>query len=334
MYSLDNICFAENKLSSLVDRFTKRGGKYLFVDEVHKYPNWAVELKNFYDDYPELKIVFTGSSLLEILNSRADLSRRAVIYNMQGLSFREYINLYKGLNLRTFTLQDILDNHLNLAQEISQQIRPFEHFGGYLQHGYYPFYFEHTELYYQRIEEVINMILEIELPLLRQVEIAYTPKLKQLLQIISQSVPFIPNVTKISERIGINRTTLLSYLHYLKEAHLTINLYKSTQGISKLQKPDKIFLENTNLIYTLSPQTINWGNLRETFIANQLDYNHNIEFSNESDFLIDGQYTLEVGGKGKSNKQIKQVSRAFIAADDIEYGIDNKIPIWLFGFLY
>lgn len=332
--SLDNIWFTENKLSSLVDTFTKKGGKYLFVDEVHKYPNWAIELKNFYDDYPALKIVFTGSSLLEILNSRADLSRRAVTYHMQGLSFREYINLSKGYNFGVFSLPDILNNHLSIAQSILQQIRPFEHFDGYLKHGYYPFYFEYPALYNQRLEEVLNMIVEIELPLLRQVEIAYTSKIKQLLQIISQSVPFIPNVTKISERIGINRATMLTYLHYLQEAHLTINLYKSIKGISKLQKPDKIFLENTNLMHTLSPNTANKGNLRETFIANQIGYNHQIEFSDEGDFLVDGQYTIEIGGRRKTGKQIRQVEKAFIVSDDIEYGIDNKIPIWLFGFLY
>lgn len=332
--SLDNIWFANHTLSSLVDQFVKQGGKFLFLDEVHKYPNWSQELKNIYDDYPELKIVFTASSLLEILNARADLSRRAIVYTMQGLSYREYLNLKLGLQLPSYSLDTILEDHLAISRHINTHIKPLEHFSNYLQQGYYPFFQEVPELYFQRIEEVINLILEIELPLLRKVEIGYVSKLKQLLQIISESVPFVPNVTKLSERIGINRNTFVSYLYFLEEAHITRNLYKDAKGITQLQKPNKIFLENTNFQYALSPSQANIGNIRETFFLNQLSVAHTLEFIDETDFLVNHKYKFEIGGKSKSKHQIKNQEQAFLVVDDVEYGMGNTIPLWLFGFLY
>lgn len=332
--SLDNIWFAENTLSDLTDQFVKRGGKFLFIDEVHKYPNWSQEIKNIYDDYPELKVVFTGSSLLEILNARADLSRRAVVYTMQGLSYREYLNLTLGLSLPEVNLQQVLENHTAIAREVNTKVKPLEHFSTYLKSGYYPFFQEIPELYFNRLEEVINLILEIELPLLRKVDVAYVSKLKQLLQIISQSVPFIPNVSKLSERIGVNRNTFISYIYFLQEANITRNLYKDAKGITQMQKPDKIYLENTNLQYAFSPVNANTGNLRETFFINQLGYKHTVEYSPESDFLIDHTFTFEVGGKTKTDRQIKNTENSFIVSDDLEYGTGNKIPLWMFGFLY
>ena len=332
--SLDNIWFSENKLVDLVDLFVKKGGKYLFVDEVHKYPKWSVELKNIYDDYPELKVVFTGSSLLEILNARADLSRRAVVYTMQGLSFREYLNMELGTGFTSYTLPELLEHHDFISQEIVSQIKPLQHFTTYLQTGYYPFFKEQTDLYTSRLEEVINMILDVELPLLRKVDVSYVLKLKQLLLVISESAPFIPNITKLSERIGLNRQTLLTYLYYLNEAHLTYSIYKDAHGISMLQKPDKLYLENTNLMYTLKGENMDIGNARETFFVNQLRNKHLVEFSVPSDFLVDRKYTFEIGGRGKGKQQIQNLPDAYIAADNIEYGFHNKIPLWLFGFLY
>lgn len=332
--SLDNIWFAENKLTDLTDDFVKKGGKYLFLDEVHKYPNWAQELKNIYDDYPQLKIVFTGSSLLEILNARADLSRRAVIYNMQGLSYREYLNLMLKIDLPTLSLKQILSDHVTIAQELNTKIKPLQYFDSYLTNGYYPFFQETPGLYFQRLEEVINLILEIELPLLRKVDIAYVNKLKQLLQIIAQSAPFMPNISKLSERIRINRNTLITYLYFLQEAHIIKNLYKDAKGITQLQKPDKIFLENTNLQYAFAPDNANFGNIRETFFVNQVAYNHLAEYTKQGDIKIDRLSTFEIGGAKKSNKQIENVENSYIAADAIEYGSANKIPLWLFGFLY
>lgn len=332
--SLDNIWFSANTLSDLTDRFVKSGGKYLFLDEVHKYPGWAQELKNIYDDYPALKVVFTGSSLLEILNARADLSRRAVVYHMQGFSFREYLAIETGITFEQLSLQQILENHLNEATAINAKIKPFQYFNNYLKQGYYPFYKEEADLYQMRLGEVINMMLEIELPLLRGVELAYIHKIKQLLVIIAESVPFIPNVSKLSEKIGINRATLLTYLHYLEEIGLTRNLFKESQGISRLQKPSKIFLENTNLIALLASGNANVGNVRETFFANQLGYRHQVNFSEKSDFLIDNKYTFEIGGKNKTSKQLQDLTNAFIVSDDIEYGFQYKIPLWIFGFMY
>lgn len=332
--SLDNIWFAQNSLSKLTDSFVKNGGKFLFLDEVHKYPNWSQELKNIYDDYPTLKIVFTGSSLLEILNARADLSRRAVIYSMQGLSYREFLNLKLNLNLPSFTLNELLENHLTIARTLNKKIKPLQYFTEYLKSGYYPFFQEIPELYYQRLEEVVNLILEIELPLLRKVDVAYVPKLKQLLQIISESVPFIPNVSKLSERIGVNRNTFITYLYFLQEAHIIRNLYRDAKGITQLQKPDKIFLENTNFQYAFSPLNTNIGNLRETFFANQLSQLHLIEYTQNGDFIIDRKYTFEIGGKNKTTKQIKKIKKSYVVADDLEYGNNNSIPLWLFGFLY
>jgi predicted AAA+ superfamily ATPase len=237
--SLDNIWFGKNSLVQLADDFVKEGGKYLFLDEVHKYPNWAQELKNIYDDYPDLKIVFTGSSMLEIINARADLSRRAVVYKLQGLSYRAYLNLHHEIDLPSYSLDDILANHLEIAQDLNNQFKPLQYFKEYLQFGYYPFSNEGKELYYQRIEEVLNLIIEIELPLLRKVDIALSCKIKQLLQIIAESVPFMPNVSKLSERIVINRNTLVSYLFFLEEANI-INNQKSSNNLDNSDIDEKI----------------------------------------------------------------------------------------------
>jgi predicted AAA+ superfamily ATPase len=312
----------------------KRGGTYLFLDEVHKYPNWSQELKNAYDDYSGLKIVFTGSSLLEILNSRADLSRRAVVYEMQGLSFREYLNMSLAEKFPAFSLQDILAYQRDISTEILQKIKPLQYFNSYLERGYYPFSFEMKELYYNQLEEVINLILEIELPLLRSVDIAYIPRLKRLLLAIAESAPFTPNIQKLSEHIGINRATLTAYLYYLQESHLTKHLCRNSIGMNKLQKPEKIFLENTNLSCLLASNDTNVGNMRETFFFNQVAYRYQVEYPEKGDFLVDKKYTFEIGGKSKNSKQIYSLKDAYIAADNIEYGYDNKIPLWLFGMLY
>lgn len=332
--SLDSVAFTNRNLVDLADQFVKKGGRYLFLDEVHKYANWAQELKNIYDDYPELKVVFTGSSLLEILNARADLSRRAIVYSMQGLSFREYLSLETGRPFERLSLEQLLENHLSVARLINAEIRPFQYFENYLQHGYYPFYKEQPENYAQRLEEIVNMMLEIELPLLRGVDLGYIHKVKQLLAIISESVPFIPNVSNLSAKMGINRATLMNYLHYLAETGLTINLHKEAKGNSLLQKPSKIYLENTNLMYILSTSHVNSGTARETFFANQLGNKHRLSYHETADFFVDATYSFEIGGKDKSGKQIQHLENAFIVSDDIEYGYQNKIPLWLFGFLY
>lgn len=332
--SLDDIWFNNNKLLDLTSEFVQKGGKFLFLDEVHKYEGWKQELKNIYDLYPFLNIVFTGSSLLEIIDSGADLSRRAVIYNLQGFSFREYLSVETGKTFEKLSLNQILKNHLAESALINKQVKPFQYFESYLKQGYYPYYQEQQDLYELRVGQVINMIMEIELPLLRNIEIGYVNKLKQLLMIIAESVPFMPNVSKLSERIGINRATLLSYLFYLEEIELTRNLFRNAKGISKLQKPAKIYLNNTNLIFVLANQNANPANRRETFFANQVGYAHNLLYTEQGDFLINEEITIEIGEKNKTNKQIKDKKETYIAADNIEYGFGDKIPLWLFGFLY
>lgn len=332
--SVDNIWFSEHRLYDMATEFAKRGGKYLFLDEVHKYPNWSQELKNIYDDLPELHVVFTGSSLLEILNAKSDLSRRAIVYEMQGFSFREYLNRNLHLSLPAFKFEEVLSNHLALSQQIVSQVKVLKYFMEYLKNGYYPFYNELPSLYQTRINEVINLIIEIEIPQLRGVDPAYVYKIKQLLYVISESAPFIPNITKLSERIGITRNSLLVYLNALHESRLTFSAQKPGNGMNILQKPDKVYLENPNLMYALADKQTDIRNVRETFFANQLRKNHQVNLSEASDFLIDGKYTFEVGGKDKGKKQIASLENAYIVADDIEYGMGNKIPLWLFGFLY
>lgn len=332
--SLDNLWFSEHSLLSLVDFFVKRGGKYLFLDEVHKYPKWSQALKNIYDDHKELKVVFTGSSLLEILNARADLSRRAIVYDLQGLSYREFLNITQKTDFEEVSFDDILKSHKEISDEILSKVKPLQFFDDYLKYGYYPFFTEGLAKFPYRLEEVVNLILEVELPLLRNIEPAYVPKIKQLLQIISESVPFIPNIDKLSNRIGIHRNTLLSYLYYLQETCLTNQLHKDISGVNKLQKPDKIYLENTNLAYVLAENNTETGNMRETFFLNQLSHNHTVEFPNNGDFWVDKKYLFEIGGKNKTGKQLKDSPNSFIVSDNIEYGFDNKIPLWQFGMLY
>ena len=332
--SVDNIWFSDHKLYDFASDFAKKGGRYLFLDEVHKYPNWSQELKNIYDDFPELNIVFTGSSLLEIINAKADLSRRVVVYEMQGFSFREYLNMTLKLNLQSYSLYEILENHIMIAQNVLKEVKVLKYFEHYLKYGYYPYYNELPDLYYSRVNEVVNLIIETEIPLLRSVDIAYTRKIKQLLLIISESAPFVPNISKLSERIGITRIALLSYLNALNESRLIIAAHKSSGGISVLQKPDKIYLENPNLMYALSDFNVNIGNVRETFFANQLQYKYKINVSEHSDFYVDDQYTFEIGGKNKGKKQVNNLLDSYIVSDDIEYGFNKKIPLWLFGFLY
>lgn len=332
--SLDNLYFNNNNLLALIDQFVKRGGNHLFIDEVHRYPNWSQELKNAYDDYPELRIVFTGSSMLEILNARADLSRRAIVYTMGGLSFREYLSIKNIHTFQPYSLDEILKNHQEYAVQISKEIRPLQWFQGYLEGGYYPYFIESESLYRTKVEEVVRMMLEIELPALRGLENQYILKIKQLLMVLAESVPFTPNVSKLAERIGINRNTLIAYLKNLQDVGLTMHLFSESTGITRLQKPEKIYLENTNLMYALNPKQVNLGSIRETFWMNQLSQLHNVTLPQNGDFLIDNQYTFEIGGKNKSSKQIQGINDAYVVKDDIEIGSAGVIPLWLFGFLY
>ena len=332
--SLDDLYFSENKLTDFVADFVAKGGEHLFVDEVHKYKTWSVELKNIYDAYSKLKVVFTGSSLLEMLNSRSDLSRRALVYNLQGMSFREFLNFYHKTDFKPVTLEGIIKNHIETALIITGKTKVLKHFTNYFRVGYFPFYNNDEILYYKRLQEIINMIIEIELPLLRNTDISIIGKIKQLLYVMSLSVPFKPNISALANKIKVTRKTLLEYLHYLSDANVLKELHKDSFVISLLQKPEKIFFENTNFLYAIKNTEPNIGNIRETFFYNQVSQNHKVNYSEIGDFLIDDKYIFEIGGKQKTKKQILKIDNAYIASDNTELGYENKIPLWLFGFLY
>ena len=333
--SLDSAYFTQHSLSELAELFYQRGGKHLFLDEVHKYPSWSREIKNIYDEYPDLKIVFSGSSLLKILNAEADLSRRCISYDMQGLSYREYLLFYHQIDIPPYSLDEILFESDRVCMEVNEKCRPLAYFQEYLQNGDYPFYMEGGGDYYTRIENVVNMILEIELPQQCGVDVGNIRKVKSLLAILSSEVPLMVDITKLSALAEMSRTTLLTYLQYLNRAKLIHLLYSDLFSLKKLQKPDKIYMENTNLLYALSLKEVNKGTLREVFMVNQLSYCHRIEYCTRSaDYTVDGKYVIEVGGKNKDGRQIARENNAFIAADDTEYAFGNKIPLWAFGFLY
>jgi hypothetical protein len=332
--SLDNFWFAENRLYDLADNFFKRGGELLVLDEVHRYPNWAVEIKNIYDDFSSLKIIFTGSSLLQLEKARGDLSRRAVMYQMPGLSFREYINFQTGNSFGAYTLEEILNNHIEISISIIDKIKPLELLPAYLNNGYYPFYLENSASFHQKLNEAILTVLEVDIPQFESIQTSNIILLKRLLQVIASSVPFKPNMQAVSQRTGISLNTLKNYLQYLSNAKIITLLYTSSKGLNSLGKPEKIYLQNTNLIFNLGENTQNTGNLRETFFMLNLSEKNQVESSETADFLIDGKYTFEVGGKNKGQKQIKNTPDSFIVKDDIVIGNDNIIPLWLFGFLY
>ncbi len=333
--SLDDIYFQANTLVDLADEFYINGGKYLYLDEVHKYDNWSLEIKNIYDNYNDLNVVFTSSSILEIYKGDADLSRRLVSYELKGLSFREYLTLEQNNELGSYTLNEILTNHIEIATSITEQLKVLPLFKEYIKTGYYPFYKEGMTSYYQKLNNIINLILETDIPSVYKTEYQTIHKLKKLLYVIATSVPFQPNITKLSEKIDTtSRSSTLQYLDYLEKASLISNLKTSAKGSNYLVKPDKIYLENTNLIYAIGQSIKEEGNLRETFFFNQLSNSNKVNTSKESDFLVNDTFTFEVGGKNKTDKQIKGVSDSFVVSDNIEVGFNKKIPLWLFGFLY
>ena len=333
--TLDDIYFTEHKLVDVVATFNATGGKLLLLDEVHKYPDWAREIKNCYDFYPELKIIFTGSSIMDILRQNADLSRRAIQYQLPGLSFREFLYFSGIVQLQAVSFEDILTKHLQLSGDIASVVKPLAHFADYLRYGYYPFFNENLNTYSIRLEQMVKVVIENDLQFVEGFDPHNTRKIYQLLYILSANVPFKPNISKLSEKIGITRNTLLQYIHYLEKAKLINTLETAGKSFSILQKPDKIFLENTNLNYTLSPGNADKGSIREAFFLNQVkNAKYTVHLPAAGDFLINGQYTIEVGGKDKTFKQTNNISQSYIAADDIETGFGNKIPLWLFGMMY
>ncbi|NOZ46941.1 MAG: ATP-binding protein [Chlorobi bacterium] len=331
--SLDDIYFANNTLSGLVEEFTVNGGTHLFIDEIHRYISWSKELKNINDFYPELKIVATGSSALEIKKGEADLSRRASVYHLHEMSFREYLSLIHRKKIRKTELDEIITNHETLAIEINKEIKTIPVFKEYLQQGAYPFVRIKDIQFYDKLNSVINIIIDNDIPAIENITYETGIKLKKLLYLISSSVPFKPNISELSTKVKTSRDMLLKYIYLLSGAGI-INLLSQT-GISSsvFRKPDKIYLNNTTLMYALQNNP-NIGTLRETFFLNQLKAKHLVAYPKTGDFLVNNKYLFEVGGKNKTQKQIAGIKNSFIVADNIEYGFGNKIPLWLFGFLY
>jgi len=331
--SLDHLYFLENTLYDLVSDFYKKGGLFIAVDEVHKYPNWAIEIKNIYDDMPRLRLVFTSSSLLHIQQAKADLSRRVVVYSMPGLSFREFIQFETQIKLDSYSLKDIVENPTAISMAVAQKVKPLHYFDDYVNYGYYPFYMENKKSFHQKLSEVILTVLEVDIPQYASIPVSNSVLLKKLLAVISNSVPFKPNMNVISERTGISLNTMKNYLKLLNDAQLLQLLYVEDKGINSLGKPEKIFLNNPNLMYNLGIDA-DRGNIRETFFLNQVQFKHSVFASPTVDFKVDGIYEFELGGRSKKQKQIAALKNAFIVKDNIEIGSDLNIPLWLFGFLY
>ena len=323
----EDFYFASHRLTDLADNFAKLGGKYLFIDEIHKYKDWARELKLIYDYHAELHVVFTGSSVLDIAKGAFDLSRRALMYEMQGLSYREYLELFHGIRFPLCTLGQLLEQEV----AVPNGFLPLKHFADYLQRGYYPFADDNINQY---VQQVINATIETDIPQYADLSVSTARKLKRLLAIIAQSAPFKPNMSQIGGQLEVSRNNVADLCAYLEKAGLIGQLRTSTNGIQGLGKVDKIYLDNTTLIYTLGYQNVEIGTVRETFFFNQTRSLLPVTASPISDFLIDGKYTFEVGGKKKKQRQLQDIEHGYVVKDDIETGYGNIIPLWMFGMLY
>jgi len=332
--ALDDLFFTGNTLYGLAEKFNLIGGNLLLLDEVHKYPNWSQELKLIYDDMPNLHVIFTSSSILNIYKGESDLSRRAVNYKLVELSFREFLLFREKIELPVVSFQDIITNHEEICIELLRKFKPFKHLLHYTQVGSYPYYDNNIEEYHQKLLNTVNLILEIDLQGLSSLDYAAIAKIKRLLYIIASNVPFIPNVTKLSGRIGINRNLTVHTLQLLGRAELIHTLVKHSKSVGALTKPDKIWMHNTNLNHAISANTVNIGTIRETFVIQHLRKNHRLALPDHGDLMVDGIHTLEIGGKNKTNHQIKDIPDSYVVKDDIEIGALNTIPMWLFGLLY
>lgn len=301
---------------------------------MHKYPNWSQELKNIYDTLPQLKVVFTSSSILQILKGNHDLSRRVVIYELPGLSFREFLQIETKKKFPIYSVEDIVKNHETITKEILKKIKPFEFWDAYIRFGFYPFYRESTFAYHQRLMNVINLTLESDLVICKEIDPRYIFKLKRLLHMVAIAVPYTPNVSKLAGDLKVSRPTMNNFFDYLEDGRLVKLLRRDDKAFNVLSKPEKVYLHNTNLMYAIDKTKVNAGNLRETFFFNQVGYKSKISFSDVGDFFVDGIYKFEIGGINKTKYQIKNHKNAYAISDDTEYGVGNKIPLWLFGFVY
>jgi predicted AAA+ superfamily ATPase len=331
-FSVDSIATSNMKLFEIAESFSNIGGKILVIDEIHKYKDFEIELKEIYD-FLDIQVIFSGSSAIVLEHKKADLSRRAMIYRLKGLSFREFLELKLGRNFASYNLEEILRHHRTISEEITKTIKPLEHFKEYLRIGYYPFYFESQANYCIKLEETINAVIESDLPIIFNIEPSNIHKLKQLTAYICAAKPYALNITALSQKIGINRKTLYQYIHYLTLGNIFSRLEAKGKGDNIFSKPAKLYLNNPNLNYCYCQEN-EIGSIREEFFFNMLYLEHKLLYPKQGDFLVDETYVFEIGGKNKSFNQIKDIQNAFIAADDIEIGFGNKIPLWLFGFLY
>ena len=333
--SLDHIWFSDHTLSELVEYLYTHGVTHVFLDEVHRYPTWIREIKNIYDAYPRLHIVFTGSSLLEIDNAEADLSRRLRIYTLPGLSFREYLAINKIAQLPALSLEDLLAHHIQTASSITSKLKVLPHFEKYLQQGYYPFFLETTnmESYFERLQQVVTTVIENDIPAVEDIEYETLRKAKRLLMTLAKMVLFTPNMTTLCEILSTTRNQLIRLLSLLERSALIRQLTAETKNLKAMGKPDKILFNNPNLMYALN-RPADTGTVRESFFSAMLFVNHGISYPKQGDLLVDGQFLFEVGGKSKGFSQISDLPDSYVAADEIEIGFGNKIPLWLFGLLY
>jgi predicted AAA+ superfamily ATPase len=320
----DDFYFSSNKLFDLAEEFSIYGGKHFFIDEIHKYPDWSREIKLMYDYLPELQVVFTGSSILDIFRGQADLSRRVINYHLHGLSFREFINLKLKKNYPVYLLEEILKNNVEIAE------KPLPLFKEYIQSGYYPFFIEGD--YVARLKNILKQTIEIDIPIHTGMISSNAQKLKHLLFIVAESVPFKPNLTKIGAQLGVHRNQVADYLVHLEKAGLVQRIFEKKSGIRALGKIQKLYLNNPNMTAALDAANSNIGNIRETVFVNQMFF-RKLYASKIADFETD-EYVFEIGGKNKAQKQIQGVRDAFLVKDDIEKGIGNIVPLWMFGFQY
>lgn len=325
--SADHSYFLTHTLADTAAQFVREGGLWMYIDEVHKYDNWSIELKQIYDSHPELHICFTGSSILDILDGEADLSRRALLFEMQGLSFREYLELFHGIKSPVRTLDDVLSGNV----QIDGLLHPLPLFAQYLREGYYPF---SREGYFQmRLQQVIRLTMETDIPHFANMTPVTGKKLHRMLGIIAENVPYKPEATGLANELRVSRNDIPTYLLYMEKAGMIGQLRDQTGGMRGLGKTEKIYLDNTNLIYVMAAENANIGNVRETFFYNQTRLTQPVTSSKVSDFQI-GKYTFEVGGKKKCSKQVKEVENAFIVRDDTEYAAGTFLPLWSFGLMY
>lgn len=339
--SIDHPYFEARPLFDFAETFSAYGGELLCVDEVHKYPEWSRHIKAIYDSIPGLRVVFSGSSMLRMSAQKADLSRRALVYELNSLSFREYLLLAHGQEFEPLTLEQVIEDHVYLAREVTRRIKVLPCFRAYLEHGCYPFFLEGVEQYPLKLTAVMGQIMEMDLPLTASIATRQIGKLKKLLYLISASVPMIPDIAKLARMTGISRPSIYDYLEKLQEARLLRLVKQAGGGAVLLAKPEKVYLDNTNLAAALA-QKPDPGTARETFFANQISsawprqrlVDEVLAVPARGDFLVQGRWTFEIGGKGKRMKQIADLPTGYLAVDDIEVGHGRRIPLWLFGFLY